>query len=151
MLLFSKLSGLFRIVFIYIIAPFKNKSKHLCVAPFFCFSDLGTRCYYNDKDYLGPNLNSFCSDKTDTVQQCKQLCQQTPGCDKFTYATDRYNGRFGEGFGKSCCLKGTSLTNELHDEADVVSGPKECNGNAPVKLFCPPSPRAAPGSEKLCV
>ena len=84
-------------------------------------------CFYRDQDYVGKDINKNCDDKTDTAKQCQELCQKTAGCLKFTYITDNYNGPWGIGSRKSCCLKGTLVTS-LEQLEGVVSGPKECPG-----------------------
>ena len=80
-------------------------------------------CYFENKDFGGPNMNNAAVDKTDTVQDCQRLCQQTSGCVKFTYLTD--SSDISPEWRKSCVLKDDPLGG-LIDKENAVSGPKEC-------------------------
>ena len=81
-------------------------------------------CFLADKDYDGANLNSGCT-KKDNVTECQRLCQDSLGCEKFSYITDAYSGVHGAGARQNCCLK-SSATMDLVDEPDVTSGPRLC-------------------------
>ena len=74
-------------------------------------------------DYNIANLGA-CS-KEESMLKCQQKCQQSVECDKFSYVTDTYNGRFGTGARKNCCLKPPGAA-ELVEMEGVTSGPKNC-------------------------
>ena len=77
-----------------------------------------------DKDYYGGNIKCL---KQSTIADCEQLCQNTVGCDKYSYVTDTYNGKYGPSARRNCCLK-PDAPMPLTDEKDVTSGPRVCHG-----------------------
>ena len=70
-------------------------------------------------DYNIANLVA-CS-KEESMLKCQQKCQQTVECDKFSYVTDTYNGRFGTGARKNCCLKPAGAAEEVTSHVLIVS------------------------------
>ena len=98
-------------------------------------------CYLYGKKYSFSNLNGGfgspgigrdCTDKTDTAEQCQNLCQATPKCKQFSW--------FGHDFWdeqrkRECCLKSIKQAPEkAEDLSHVVSGPKFCGRYLQVML-----------------
>ena len=81
-------------------------------------------CFLTHYDYPGDNLNYGCT-KKDTIEQCKMLCQDTEKCDHFVYVTDNYDGMYGSGLRRNCCLK-RATTKALIPVQDVATGPRHC-------------------------
>ena len=89
------------------------------------------KCIKKNKDFKsGADINR-CGDISETYKDCQKLCQKREGCVKFTYIEPTYNGIYGHGFRKKCCLKsGSSLATK--NLPDVTSGRKYCPG----KCWC---------------
>ena len=72
--------------------------------------------------------------KTESVEECHDMCVRTPNCTLFTYITEdfTYVTKMGEDFGeiwrKSCCLKYGSI-GDWEEKAGVISGVMTCPGN----------------------
>ena len=86
---------------------------------------LESDCFLENQDYQAPNLNHGCT-KTETVQKCQLLCQETPGCVKFSYLTPFYDGVHGTGVRQNCCLKDDEQAPAMVMQ-DLVSGPAYCS------------------------
>ena len=83
-------------------------------------------CFSQNEDDASPNMGASRScQKTNTIQECQMLCQNTNGCKRFVYVTDAYNGDYGIGARGSCCLKDQTLP-DYRDVQDVVTGPAQC-------------------------
>ena len=78
-------------------------------------------CFELGINYPGNDLNS-CGVKTDTAEQCQQLCAERDGCVQFTWISSSFgdvNRR------RKCCLK-KAHNNNPTSKTGLVSGPKIC-------------------------
>ena len=78
---------------------------------------------------MGNDLNN-CRDKTDTPEQCQELCQKTPGCVQFTWLDSNFHedSRF-----KQCCMK-NKLNSDYIPTTGLISGPKRCSKLLPFRI-----------------
>ena len=88
---------------------------------------LANECYEFNTDYWGNDLNN-CDVKTDTSQECQELCAETEGCLEFTWlGIAVYDD---EDSKHKCCMKdavhSTGLFGNKQSMAGLVSGPKNC-------------------------
>ncbi len=72
-----------------------------------CNLGLAFDCYSYDTDYVGTNLNNGLEQRTDSQYECQIACQDLPGCEGFTWASDALPGNHVES-----CLE---LKYETHD------------------------------------
>ena len=82
-------------------------------------------CYSFDTDYWGNDLN-HCDVKTDTAQECQELCAETEGCVEFTWLGIAVGDDIGSK--DKCCLKDSPYDNR-QSHPGLVSGPKNCGMN----------------------
>ena len=81
-------------------------------------------CYEFNTDYWGNDLNN-CDVKTDTSQECQQLCFKTEGCLEFTWLGIAVNDD--EERKHQCCMKdAVHSTGNKKSMTGLVSGPKNC-------------------------
>ena len=81
------------------------------------FFQLIIGCFENGIAYPGNDLNGQDAKgqgKRDSPEECQQLCQETPGCNAFTYRP------------VGCWMKSTKAPGIK--SSDAVSGDKYCNG-----------------------
>ena len=105
---------------------YANRFIHSVATAFYLYLCifLSDPCYYYDQDYYGGDIKCV---KQNSLTDCQQLCQNTDGCERFSYVTDKYNGKHGPAARRGCCLKkGYRL--KLTKEVGVISGHKICYG-----------------------
>ena len=78
-------------------------------------------------NFGGFELNEYCISQPTTWRrespsQCQFLCQQTDGCEQFTWISTNNSWIDGR---KRCCLKYQANATSTFEEG-VVSGPKAC-------------------------
>ena len=61
-----------------------------------------------------------CGTKTNTAEECQELCQDTTGCVQFTWLDVNFKKR-----ANKCCLKNALNINNV-PEVGAFSGPKFC-------------------------
>ena len=71
---------------------------------------------------MGNDLNN-CDVKTDTSQECQELCAETEGCVQFTWLG--YAVGDNEDSKHKCCLK-NAYYDDRQSHGGLVSGPKVC-------------------------
>ena len=76
--------------------------------------NLSGSCFLRNIYYPGMSINSGHTDLQDTAEECQLLCQQTNGCNVFTWDSER----------KWCWLK-TGIAGSVELEG-AISGPKFC-------------------------
>ena len=74
-------------------------------------------CFEWNTNFDGNDLDSSPKKNVDSKHECQKLCQETTGCEFFTYDPKAYNP-------KTCYLK-TSDTGRVSLKG-IVSGPKFC-------------------------
>jgi len=79
-------------------------------------------CYAFNTDFMGNDLNN-CDVKTDTSQECQELCAETEGCVQFTWLG--YAVGDNEDSKHKCCLK-NAYYDDRQSHGGLVSGPKVC-------------------------
>ena len=77
------------------------------------FNISGT-CFVPNIYYPGMSLNSGHDDEQNTAEECQHLCQQTDGCNVFTWDSER----------KWCWLK-SGISSSIEYQG-AISGPKIC-------------------------
>jgi len=85
-------------------------------------------CFELDTEYIENDLNgcwSMNNVKTNTAEQCQDLCVQVEGCHGFSWKSPNFN--FYEPRLKlECCLKNGIAANNTKAYDGIVSGPKIC-------------------------
>ena len=97
---------------------------------------LAKECFELDTEYIENDLNgcwSMNNVKTNTAEQCQDLCVKTEGCHGFSWKSPNFS--FYEPRLKlECCLKNGIAANNTKAYDGIVSGPKIC-GNINLDLI----------------
>ena len=91
-------------------------------------------CFEYGLDYFGNDLNEGHYDSTDSADACQVKCQQTSGCNFWTWTPDYHNA----------CWKKSSK-GEVIPHSQAVSGPAYCDNPNPEPIPGPEGPQGPPG------
>ena len=107
--------------------------SYLCIISYeqLCLSRFLDNCILNNQYFELKRGVKNCNKKTDTFEECRELCQETATCVKFSYMTEAIRGDgsyYQNVWPRTCCMKGNDILYNIFDYVGAISGLKKCTG-----------------------